>query len=114
MRTKKRRTPDNIDYSLLLTFMNTETENTNLCCTQEPKIKLRYVYNDASFNFWRLKLGLTQKELAICLNTRNHYICAVETRNLSHMVLKRHFEHIIAFNAYIESLAAYILKEEIK
>lgn len=108
MRTKKRRTPDDINYSQICF----KKGNTNVCCTAKPD--LRYVYNDASFEFWRLKLGLTQRELAKCLNSKNHYICAVETRNLSHMVLKRHFELIIAFNAYIECLVTYILKEEIK
>lgn len=112
MRTKKRRTPDDINYSQICAFIDPENGNINNCCRVQHY--LRYVYNDASFKFWRLKLGLTQRELAKCLNTMNHYICAVETRNLHHMKLEHHFKHIVRFNSYIECLVTYILKEEIK
>ena len=83
MNTKQRRKPDTIVYD----------------SCYGP-----YVYDNVSFLNMRRKLGLTQKQLALILHSKNCYICCVERKNAHVLMIKRHANLINDFNDYIDFL----------
>lgn len=63
-----------------------------------------YVYDNVTFLNARKKLGLTQKQLAVILRSKNCYICCVERRNAHTLIAKRHISLINDFNDYVDFL----------